>query len=321
MNEYDEVSLTKMHFVEFFVLCLSYINYNSYRLQNVVALDSPVDQKQKNIWFDLLSFFANIIDAEKHYNRVDENLYKKVINEPKSLYRKIKDFCEQKRTLMSYVSIRNVEILDDFEKYLRKKKNSFSGCRDEFDKIKKVIRDIKDYEMMTYDPGEEINPRFSVNFNFFEEIEKIFEEPGAKEIFDDIYNSVVNGKRNSIEETELKKLIAHVVGKTGRTVRSAIKTYIEKYFYKFTDSDKGILENACPNGMKINNENDVYELLKKITNELPTKESDLQSKNVEKKHSVGKKIKTTNKQVKDDGVKKSKTTTLKIGDSKKKTKK
>lgn len=300
LNEFDEVALTKLHFVEFFVLCLSYKNYDSYRLLNTVALDSPIDKNQKYIWFDLLAFFANIIDAEKHYNRVDKDnlLYKKVINEPKSLYRKIKDFCEQKRTLMSYVSIRNVEVLDDFERYLRKKKNSFSGYHDEFDKIKKFIHDIISYEMMTYDPGEEKNSRFSVNFKFFEEIEKIFDEPGAKEIFDDIYNSVVNERKDSIKDAELKKLIAHVVGKTGRTVRSAFKTYIEKYYYKFNDLDKVVLEKACPNGMKINNENDVYELLRRITNELRAKEIDLQKKNIDKKTSVNIETNASNKHVK-----------------------
>lgn len=265
LNEYDNISLTKLHFVEFFVLCLSYKKYESYRSQDTVALDSPIDKKQKYIWFDLLSFFANIIDAEKHYNRVDENLFKKVVNEPNSLYHKIKNFCEQNRTFMSYVSIRNVEILDDFISYLEKKKNNFSGCPDEFSKIQKVIRDIKSYEMMTYDPGEDTNSRFSVNFKFFEEIENIFKEPGAKEIFDDIYNSVINEKMNPTEDDELEKMIARIIGKTGRTVRKEIKAYIEKYYFKFDDSDKAILEEACPNGMKINSEDDAYKLLNKIT--------------------------------------------------------
>ena len=312
LNEFDEVALTKLHFVEFFVLCLSYKNYDSYRLLNTVALDSPIDKNQKYIWFDLLAFFANIIDAEKHYNRVDENLYKKVINEPKSLYRKIKDYCEQKRTLMSYVSIRNVEILDDFEKYLRKKKNNFSGCPDEFSKMKKVVRDIISYEMMTYDPGEKINSRFSVNFKFFEEIAKIFEEPGAKEIFDDIYNSVPNEKKDSIKDAELEKIIARVVGKSGRTVRSAFKTYIEKYYYKLADFDKVVLEKACPNGMKINSASDAYELLKKITNGLRAKDSDLQVKAIDKKPSVKIETKASNKQVEVNREKKSKIAVPKV---------
>jgi hypothetical protein len=312
LNEYDDVSLTKLHFVEFFVLCLSYKVYDSYRLVNTVALDSPIDKKQKYIWFDLLAFFANVIDAEKHYNRVDENLYKKVINEPKSLYRKIKEYCEQKRTLMSYVSIRNVEILDDFEEYLRKKKNNLNGYPDEFSKIQKVVRDIISYEMMTYDPGEDANTRFSVNFKFFEEIAKIFEEPGAKEIFDDIYNSVPNEKNDLIKEAELEKIIARVVGKTGRTVRSAFKTYFEKYYYKLADFDKVVLENACPNGMKINSESDVYELLKKITNGLRAKESDLQVKAIDKKPSVKIETKASNKQVKVNREKKSKIAVPKV---------
>ena len=312
LNEYDEVSLAKLHFVEFFVLCLSYKIYNSYRLVNAVALDSPIDKKQKYIWFDLLAFFANIIDAEKHYNRVDENLYKKVINEPKSLYRKIKDYCEQKRTLMSYVSIRNVEILDDFEKYLRKKKNNFSGCPDEFSKMKKVVRDIISYEMMTYDPGEKINSRFSVNFKFFEEIAKIFEEPGAKEIFDDIYNSVPNEKKDSIKDAELEKIIARVVGKSGRTVRSALKAYVEKYYGKLTYLDKVILEKVCPNGMKINSASDVYELSEKIRNELRAKESDVQVKAVDKKPSVKIETKASNKQVEVNREKKSKIAVPKV---------
>ena len=71
--------------------------------------------------------------------------------------------------------------------------------------MKKVIRDIKDYEMMTYDPGEEKNSRFSVNFKFFEEIEKIFDEPDAKEIFDDIYNSVVNERKKTNCSKDFKR--------------------------------------------------------------------------------------------------------------------
>ena len=261
LNEFDEVALTKLHFVEFFVLCLSYKIYNSYRLLNIVALDSPIDKNQKYIWFDLLSFFANIINAEKHYNRV-ENLYKKVINEPKSLYRKIKDFCEKKRSLMSYVSIRNVEILDDFEKFLRKKKNNFSECNDEFDKMKKVIRDIIDYEMMTYDPGEEKNSRFSVNFKFFEVIENIFKEPGAKEIFDDIYNSVVNEKKEEEKkDSEFYKIIKSMVGKKGRTVRKILK---ENFAWKENELD--LLNEKFPDGMEIKNEGELFSLLSFIEN-------------------------------------------------------
>ena len=259
LNEFDEVALTKLHFVEFFVLCLSYKNYDSYRLLNTVALDSPIDKNQKYIWFDLLAFFANIIDAEKHYNRVDKDnlLYKKVINEPKSLYRKIKDFCEQKRTLMSYVSIRNVEVLDDFERYLRKKKNSFSGWHDEFDKIKKIIHDIISYEMMTYDPGEEKNSRFSVNFKFFEEIEKIFKEPGAKEIFDDIYNSVVNErKKEEKNDSKFEEIIKSMVGKKGRTVRKILKDN-----FAWEENELVLLNKKFPDGIKIKNEEELFSLL------------------------------------------------------------
>lgn len=259
LNEFDEVALTKLHFVEFFVLCLSYKNYDSYRLLNTVALDSPIDKNQKYIWFDLLAFFANIIDAEKHYNRVDKDnlLYKKVINEPKSLYRKIKDFCEQKRTLMSYVSIRNVEVLDDFERYLRKKKNSFSGYHDEFDKIKKIIHDIISYEMMTYDPGEEKNSRFSVNFKFFEEIEKIFDEPDAKEIFDDIYNSVVNEKKKEEKnDSKFEEIIKSMVGKKGRTVRKILKDN-----FAWEENELVLLNKKFPDGIKIKNEEELFSLL------------------------------------------------------------
>ncbi len=258
LNEFDEVALTKLHFVEFFVLCLSYKNYDSYRLLNTVALDSPIDKNQK-YRFDLLSFFANIIDAEKHYNRVDENLYKKVINEPKSLYRRIKEYCEQKqkRSLMSCVSIRNVEILDDFEGYLRKKKNSFSGCHDEFDKMKKVIRDIISYEMMTYDPGEEKNSRFSVNFKFFEEIEKIFKEPGAKEIFDDIYNSVVNERKmEEKNDSKFEEIIKSMVGKKGRTVRKILKDN-----FAWEENELVLLNKKFPDGIKIKNEEELFSLL------------------------------------------------------------
>jgi rRNA processing protein Krr1/Pno1 len=205
-----------------------------------------------------------------------------------------------------------VEILDDFEEYLRKKKNNLNGYPDEFSKIQKVVRDIISYEMMTYDPGEDANTRFSVNFKFFEEIAKIFEEPGAKEIFDDIYNSVPNEKNDLIKEAELEKIIARVVGKTGRTVRSAFKTYFEKYYYKLADFDKVVLENACPNGMKINSESDVYELLKKITNGLRAKESDLQVKAIDKKPSVKIETKASNKQVKVNREKKSKIAVPKV---------
>ena len=322
LNKYDEFSLTKLHFVEFFILCLSYKGYDSYRSLNTVALDSPIDKNQKLIWFDLLSFFANIIDAEKHYNRVDEDFFKKIEKDSNSLYFKIKNFCEQNRTFMSFVSIRNVEILDDFERYLRKKKNSFSGYHDEFDKMKKVIRDIKDYEMMTYDPGEEKNSRFSVNFKFFEEIEKIFKEPGAKEIFNDIYNSVINERTNStidvelkkfsstnndeLEKNEFEKLAANIVGKTGRTVRNEIKKYFEKnYYYKLDNSDEILLEKACPNGKKIISKIDAYRLFMVIMNSSHIKESNSQTKNNNKKTSAKKEPKSSNKEIK-DGYKKAK---------------
>lgn len=267
LNEYNEVSLAKLHFVEFFVLCLSYkaSNSYSYRLLDIVALDSPIDKNQKNMWFDLFAFFANIIDAEKHYNRVDENLYKKVINEPKSLYRKIKDYCEQeqKRTLMSCVSIRNMEILDDFERDLSKKKNNLSSYPDEFGKIQKVVRDIISYEMMTYDPGENADSRLVVDFKFFKEIEKIFEEPGAKEIFDDIYNSVVNEKKEDEEiDSEIDKIVKSIVGKTGRTVRNII---IKELGVDKNDFEKkNALMEKCPNGKEVKNYEEAYEILDSV---------------------------------------------------------
>ena len=167
---------------------------------------------------------------------------------------------------MSYVSIRNVEILDDFEKYLRKKKNSLSECPDEFSKIQKVIRNIKNYEMMTYDPGEEANSRFSVNFKFFEEIENIFKEYGAKEIFDDIYNSAVNEKMTEMFDTAFENMLKEMIGRKGRTARNIIKKYLK--IDKNNHEQMRILMKNCPDGIMIKDLNEALKIFNAVVDEL-----------------------------------------------------
>lgn len=206
----EEQSLLKLQMIEFFTLCISVrgkIN-NNYRNLAEVAFDSSLGNAQ--IWavYDLMSMFFNLPRIDSQYKRVSEylkNMNPKVNvsfdditkKNEKSLYNQIKNYCQKRdyseNKFMSWVSIRNIEVLNDFMQSLGNR--WINRGYDDYATLQTILEDMEKYEVLTYDYSE--GKYYSITFKFVEVIRKLFENDKFKELFEDV----------KFEEPELSPIV------------------------------------------------------------------------------------------------------------------
>lgn len=185
-------SIKELRLIEFFALMISrrfykkYQNDNEYRkVQEIIwqTSTSNVDY----VCFDVLAFFFNLNHIEECYKRIDENLYTIATKkECDSLYNRIKKTCIEKRTngIESFVSIRNMEVLNDFLNSIAYTPESkYQGSDREV--IIKFFNNVNQYNIRNY--LETNNGDWhAIEYNFVKEFQNVLNEADNK-TFDKLF--------------------------------------------------------------------------------------------------------------------------------------
>lgn len=123
----EKSDYSKLRLVEFFALFISRRDLPYFRQRRNVVYAEKFANNQKTILFDILAFFSNLVNVKRCYNRIDERIYTEATKDGvPSLYNNLRNYCIKARShatdsenikdhaLLSYCSIRNIEILNDF---------------------------------------------------------------------------------------------------------------------------------------------------------------------------------------------------------------
>lgn len=194
-----------VNLVEFFILhssCVFDDKQPNYRLRPDSFYKQTLDNPNtKNIYFDISSFTYNLISIKETYQRLEKQINKPKTKEKQTFYDVCKQcnssilngvatFMEQKENKrkinsdhnwLSWVSIRNAEVLQDFIMHLQNKQKG------EDDKvIKEFYNNVSNYKIKTYDPDDTDNSKYyEITFPF---LKKIAENEMSKDVFNLIYN-------------------------------------------------------------------------------------------------------------------------------------
>jgi len=164
----------------------------------------------KNIYFDITSFTFNLVSIKESYKRLDNefNESNESNNEnitfydickkcPDSLLNKVKTNLstdrlkkddDQEHNWISRVSIRNVEVLQDFITHLQN--NRPKGNNSDYIVIQNFFQNASDYAIKTYD-NDEANYR-EISFPFLNLLDEQDEDKPVVALFDMIFNNTSN---------------------------------------------------------------------------------------------------------------------------------
>ena len=282
----NEDLLINLQIIEFYTLYLSVKGKkdSNYRNRNEVAFDSKIGPNQIWVTFDFMALFANLPRIDIQYKRIskylnlmcqkdndsNKNFYDLATTNPESLYNKIKDYCNNYRLgsqnkFLSWVSIRNIEILDDFTQFLNRIWTKNKNISEILDSIvnKSDNEDYSEYKIFTYDYNEK--KFYTINFYFL----KVLLEPFANDEFRNLFNEIEEYSKqqeptlNNI--TDDKKTIKALKKSSGATSRQII-------FSAYPEQAKDenfikIVNTIIPNGMTISTEKFARELMEKIFDE------------------------------------------------------
>lgn len=169
------VNIKKLHVVEFFALCISRpidaqgesVN-KQYRVYDDLYYDFSHNRRTNKVLFDLGSFFFNIVNAKRAYNRLHPQLFEIALQCKESLISKIYESCQSQRkgyalehALLSCATIRNYEIFNDFVQSIRFSKYRRSVASSNVRNIEAFFNLVSGYIIKIYDKRK--NPYFIDN--------------------------------------------------------------------------------------------------------------------------------------------------------------
>lgn len=265
-------ALEALRIVEFFALTSSR-RYNSkddnadksYRTSKEIYYIEEFGRAE-NVYFDLVSVFYNITVLRRAYRRFDSRLFKlayltegSLLNQ---LYKGVLDregvdrieaLRKRRNRFLSWVSIRNVEILEDLIQHLEhdKLRSSKGGGN------KAIIADFFDrassYEIMTYDRNNSLNP-YTIDFKFLRILGNIVKN------MDEVIFGVLFNKASSVAATIDVDLLVKGMSKKRNLSRTIKRRIFEKYpLLQTTASLKDIVD-ALFNEEAYTREEVVYKL-------------------------------------------------------------
>jgi hypothetical protein len=232
-----ELSRTNaIQIVEFFALTTSR-KYDSkdisadktYRSKREIYYNVNLSSQQKNIYFDIASIFFNITNIQKCYERFtpesDEihnvkSIYILAKETPDSLFNQlIHSVIERNQLkteasnytqlinfrLLSWASIRNVEVLDSLVLYLQQKKPK--GSSDDIKVLSDFFLNASNFKITTYDIKDNEKDHYEIDFSFLNILHKLLSNKALRAVIDLIFNINSSGsaiKANSINKTKIK---------------------------------------------------------------------------------------------------------------------
>lgn len=189
--------------LEFFMLATFYSKNQDvdYRKREIVVYDVPI-HKNEELIFDLGAFFFNLTRIERCYNRFrgivfvsdGRDLIDCILSCNHSLYRDFmyfaksnyayncseynKEFCESEKSdykrWLSFCTIRNIEILQDFLKTIQKIEIDRSKAARE--KLAKFFEKCSTYTISTYDLDIESKCYNNIHFKFLNNVAKLLND-------------------------------------------------------------------------------------------------------------------------------------------------
>lgn len=176
--------------VEFFALTISRMSDSKkrpYRMLGEVYYDFDASPNNKNYLFDLMSCMYNLLDISQAYRRFNflEGIAKKTKN---SLYHQFQG--KYKKRLASKVSIRNMEVLDQFILHLQKHRPQ--GSSNDIEVLSNFFNSAGSFEIYTYDAETDKN-HYKIAFEFLKDIlgnllSEINKQDGVRKVFNAIFS-------------------------------------------------------------------------------------------------------------------------------------
>lgn len=217
-DELNEKEKKEFKLIELFALLTFRRKYDSddedgvpasdYRAKDDVVYASEFPPNQRTIWYDVLSFFSNLENVERCYNRVDKDFYKKAEEMDDSLYNRIIKCCSDHRShvqnskqhaLYSYCSIRNMEILNSFFNDLRRNFEKRKFPADNRESLIEFFKGVQGYSIKTYKEKNENDEKewHQIDFGFVYEFIEVLKDDEIKELFDEIFlgKNIENSKK------------------------------------------------------------------------------------------------------------------------------
>jgi hypothetical protein len=229
LNITDKLSLTKslnisksnaLRLVEFFALTTSR-RYDSqdvnekdnadklYRSKREIYYSESL--KQQNIFFDISSVLFNVLDIERAYNRFDPTLLDIAKNDEKSIYKRLTievskrykvklESCDEiNNRLLSWTSIRNIEILEAFTDHLIINKPKGSG--DDKSIVKEFFKNMSSFKIQSYDMDSN-KKHHDIDFSYVGILEEVLDETNS-DVFNLIFSQLIEKKERKKSELNI----------------------------------------------------------------------------------------------------------------------
>lgn len=180
-----------VNLVEFFALTISRMSDSKkrpYRMLSEVYYDFDASPNHKNYLFDLMSCMYNLLGISQAYRRFNslEGVAKKTKD---SLYNQFQK--RYKKRLASKVSIRNMEVLDQFILHLQKHRPQ--GSSNDIEVLSNFFNSAGTFEIYTYDT-ETDTKHYRIAFEFLKDIlGNLLIEINKQDSVRKVFNAIFSG--------------------------------------------------------------------------------------------------------------------------------
>lgn len=192
---------------------------SDYRANIDIVYASKFGTNQEFVWFDVMSFFSNLPNVERCYNRIDERLFKKAKEIKESLYNRLLKYCKEHRPhahndelhpLLSYSSIRNIEILNDLYNHINENYDIRNYPEDDRKSLAEFFDAIQKYLIKSYDEKSKTEKDkkewYDIDFSFVTEFINVLDENDTKDLFNDIFTSAIDMRKQKTMDSVSDKL-------------------------------------------------------------------------------------------------------------------
>lgn len=198
-----------LNLVEFFALTITRLEDQKvhYRTNQEISYNASLENNSlRNLYFDITSFTYNLPFIKKVYDRFHKRLYITCRRTPDSLLNKIVNRTTDRYhtvprySFMSWVCIRNAEVLQDFVLHLEY--NKPKGSDSNLEVIRNFFLSASEFKIYTYDK-EDNNDHYTISFPFLEELAVVL-QPTNSELFEQLFAGTSTSTPSSLSPSRLR---------------------------------------------------------------------------------------------------------------------
>ncbi|MBE6272539.1 MAG: hypothetical protein E7097_01440 [Bacteroides sp.] len=214
-NNTDDEKKALKKMAEFFMLTTSYTldsnqSYTLYRKRNTVYYDYLIAPQRKEVCFDFLSIFYNILDISKTYEKYnleeydsgskksDLNslmekfpLFKDIITQVKNTYKLSKND-KAAEHLIYITNIRQVEIIEKISLHLQRNRPKSSDILDVYENI---FDSLAKFSVESY--GKNNSKGNNYSYSFFKVFKELMEDIKKTELLKKIFKKIMNEEKDT----------------------------------------------------------------------------------------------------------------------------